>query len=510
MKQILFGGRSTDLLHATATEYNLIQTSYINWTATIAMVDCPMPTAGTISGLKVKLDAAPGAGTSYVFTVMKNGEATDVTCAIADAATTAEDTAHSASFVAGDTVCLRCVPTGTPTARYVLWASVFEGSVANESILLARVYYYGTNVYYHSLGDNVRSTTEAYVRNVIPTPGAIKKLYVLSPAPGAGKSRTFTLRKNGSSQTLTCTVADAATTANDTANSVSVAAGDVVSLTTTPTGTPADVYLTWGLVFLADINGESVVLGANADLLDAAATEYVTLPGGNPWNATEANRLVLSKACTLKKFYGALDDTPGGAGKSYAFTVRQNAASPANGLTFSIATDATTGNDTAHEIAVADGDTLAIQSVPTGTPTARYLGWGLVCYVEPPPLYTSLTIDALLKGAATEGVTIDALLQDTDDASLAVDAILVDQSYSAPYYIEVRDPDGVLLGTIKDIISGSLEQETNMPDVLSLAIPLNEIRASLITRKNELWVRDSVTDTVLSICKLQIAEEVDG
>jgi len=495
MKQILFGGRSTDLLHATATEYNLIQTSYINWTATIAMVDCPMPTAGTISGLKVKLDAAPGAGTSYVFTVMKNGEATDVTCAIADAATTAEDTAHSASFVAGDTVCLRCVPTGTPTARYVMWASVFEGSVANESILLARVYYYGTNVYYHSLGDNVRSTTEAYVRNVIPTPGAIKKLYVLSPAPGAGKSRTFTLRKNGSSQTVTCTVADAATTANDTANSVSVAAGDVVSLTTTPTGTPADVYLTWGLVFLADINGESVVLGANADLLDAAATEYVTLPGGNPWDATEANRLVLSKACTLKKFYGALDDTPGGAGKSYAFTVRQNAASPANGLTFSIATDATTGNDTAHEIAVADGDTLAIQSVPTGTPTARYLGWGLVCFIDP---------------AYTTSLTLDALIRDTDSEALTLDAILADLRPRAPYYIEVRSPAGVLLGTIKDIITGSLEQETNMPDVLSLAIPLNEIRASLITRKNELWVRDSVTDTVLSICKLQIAEEVDG
>ena len=121
---------------------------------------------------------------------------------------------------------------------------------------------------------------------------------------------------------------------------------------------------------------------------------------------------------------------------------------------------------------------------------------------------STLSIDAILKGP--EYVSIDALLQDTDDASLTIDAILVDQSYSAPYYIEVRDPDGVLLGTIKDIITGSLEQETNMPDVLSLAIPLNEIRASLITRKNELWVRDSVTDTVLSICKLQIAEEVDG
>jgi hypothetical protein len=123
---------------------------------------------------------------------------------------------------------------------------------------------------------------------------------------------------------------------------------------------------------------------------------------------------------------------------------------------------------------------------------------------------SQLTVDALLKGVATTDLAIDSLLQDTDNASLSIDAILVDQSYSAPYYIEVRDSDGVLLGTIKDILTGSLEQETNMPDVLSLAIPLNEIRASLITRKNELWVRDSVTDTVLSICKVQIAEESDG
>ena len=94
----------------------------------------------------------------------------------------------------------------------------------------------------------------------------------------------------------------------------------------------------------------------------------------------------------------------------------------------------------------------------------------------------TLSIDAILKGP--EKVSIDALLAGEGDASLSIDAILVDQSYSAPYYIEVRDPDGVLLGTIKDIITGSLEQETNMPDVLSLAIPLNEIRASLITRRN--------------------------
>ena len=87
--------------------------------------------------------------------------------------------------------------------------------------------------------------------------------------------------------------------------------------------------------------------------------------------------------------------------------------------------------------------------------------------------------------------------------------IISDPNYNAPYYVEIRDPDDVLLGVIRDIIGGNLEQATNVPDVLSFDIPANEIRAEYLSRKNEIWVRDAYTDTVISICRIQMAEDSD-
>ena len=124
-------------------------------------------------------------------------------------------------------------------------------------------------------------------------------------------------------------------------------------------------------------------------------------------------------------------------------------------------------------------------------------------------LISQLALDALLRGSDTGSADLDALLQDTDSGTLSLDLILVERDYSHPFYIEVRDPDDVLLGVIRDIIGGSLEQATNVPDVLSFDIPANEIRAEYLSRKNQIWVRDAYTDTVISICRIQMAEDSD-
>ena len=124
-------------------------------------------------------------------------------------------------------------------------------------------------------------------------------------------------------------------------------------------------------------------------------------------------------------------------------------------------------------------------------------------------LVSQLALDALLKGPATGSVDLDALLAGSGDTSLSLDIILSDTEYRAPYYIEIRDPDGLLLGVIRDIMGGTLEQATNVPDVLSFDIPANEIRAEYLSRKNQIWVRDAYTDTVISICRIQMAEDSD-
>jgi hypothetical protein len=61
-------------------------------------------------------------GKLYVFTVMKNGEATGVTCTVALGATSCADSADSVAFTAGQTIALRSVPTANPPARSARWS----------------------------------------------------------------------------------------------------------------------------------------------------------------------------------------------------------------------------------------------------------------------------------------------------------------------------------------------------------------------------------------------------
>ena len=72
--------------------------------------------------------------------------------------------------------------------------------------------------------------------------GTIRRLYVtVRTAYGAGNSVTFKVRVNGVDSAITCTIADTATKANDTAHSVAVSAGDYVEIhATVAGGTPAN------------------------------------------------------------------------------------------------------------------------------------------------------------------------------------------------------------------------------------------------------------------------------
>jgi hypothetical protein len=79
--------------------------------------------SGTVTALKIQLAvAAGGAGTSYTFTVRKNGADTSIACTITGAATTCTGTG-SVSFAAGDLFSISAVPSvSQPTDNLeVLW-----------------------------------------------------------------------------------------------------------------------------------------------------------------------------------------------------------------------------------------------------------------------------------------------------------------------------------------------------------------------------------------------------
>jgi hypothetical protein len=84
---------------------------------------------------------------------------------------------------------------------------------------------------------------------IVPKTCSAQDLYVeLETAPGGTDSRTFTLFKNGSGTTLTCTITGVATTCNDTVHSESLSAGDLISFEADIFGSPIASQMKLGWV----------------------------------------------------------------------------------------------------------------------------------------------------------------------------------------------------------------------------------------------------------------------
>lgn len=389
MEQVIFGGVSSPL-DSTATEYNSLY-GYI-WDNTESDVYKLVSTDGVLKQLRFRLNGAPGAGKKYTFTLMVNGVPSALIVEVADAATSGSDMVNEVDVTGGDIVSLRCVPTGTPTAVRASWSSIFVGDTPNESLIMggASTAFTRFNIEYTQVmcGSTSPNTPETDYRQVVPTSGTIKNFYVkLDIDPGdAPDAYRFTLRKNGVSQSLTITIIADDTTGSDLVNSFNVVAGDILTLMGEPLNAPAvSVPTCWGMTFVADINGESIILGGSADELPVSATEYnrFTSSEGTIWQADETLFYKIGQVCTLKKFYLLLASAPGG-GNSYDFTIRIAGAD--SGLTIHIQDTDTTGNTGGTAETIANDEYLTIQVVPTSRPTIGGSYWGLVCYIEPPPL----------------------------------------------------------------------------------------------------------------------------
>lgn len=201
-----------------------------------------LPDGGTIDKLYVS-STAPGTGTSYDYSLAKNGVVTALTWHDADTATDGSDTTHSVTVAAGDDVTFWAAPTGTPTAstatfgvRYVLntvgaYPIMATGKIISDSATV-------TTFYPASGGNNTGSTTESNVQHISDSQTITKMVVKLTFAPGAGKSRTFTLRRNGV-DVLACPVTDTNTT-NTTpcTGSIAINDNDLLSVSDVPTGSP--------------------------------------------------------------------------------------------------------------------------------------------------------------------------------------------------------------------------------------------------------------------------------
>src|SRR5688572_4973285 len=165
----------------TVTNYNHLCTTLLgSWNATETARDEIVPATFDLSELHVLLDTAPGAGTSWDFTVMKNGVATAITLTIADAAVSGTYAGAAVSFAAGDTVSLRAVPTNTPTTGTNLWWNTkcsgtgFPVMGANTSNTSNSATQYTSP----QAVSNTWNTSVAPREIVVPCAGTFSKLYI--------------------------------------------------------------------------------------------------------------------------------------------------------------------------------------------------------------------------------------------------------------------------------------------------------------------------------------------
>lgn len=98
-----------------------------------------------------------------------------------------------------------------------------------------------TTVYFNPVYPNNSDTTESNWDFPIPKAGTLKNFYVRVKSNTANQACTLTIRKNGADTALTLTVPSSTSgTFSDTSNTVSVAAGDLITIkdvSTTTSGT---------------------------------------------------------------------------------------------------------------------------------------------------------------------------------------------------------------------------------------------------------------------------------
>lgn len=351
-----------------------------------------IPVAVTLSDFYLYIGTAPGVGSSLVFTIMQNGVATGLTLTIADNATSGSITGTSVNFAAGDTISLQCTANGTPALSSVhQWFVKTTG--ANAVMLGGNTQApSGTATSYSNIigckGDPW-TATEADIQVIVPTAGTLRNLWVKqATAPGGAASYTYTVMQNGAASSLAAAISGTNTSASDTADTVTVAAGDTLSLRSVPASAPAAAGTqSWGFEFVPTNNGETW-LGVgfpSAVALSQTAVEYSypLATGATGWAplADQALYIIRTPACTAKKVYIKFGTAPGGVA-SRTITLQRNLAD--TNLSAVVTGTATTANG-AFDVAVSLGDSLAYSDAPAGTPAAASrFNAGLLLLVDQP------------------------------------------------------------------------------------------------------------------------------
>jgi hypothetical protein len=246
VKQVVFDGVAGRLAALHVGDTQLWSSSDIPGLRTV------IPISGTLRTFVVNMTTITG---TYTFILQGNSSEVAATLvSIGSPSLTGVASSLSTAVTAGDEYSFKVKSVGNAATRILSWCSTIESAVAGEFFWNAQATGSpsATLTTYPTLtaaqGTPAQPETSSHI--YMPKPVIVGKGYAsLQTAPGAGKSRTFTARKNATTAlSTTFQIADTAKTGNDATHENTLVAGDLINYSLIPSGTPtAWASATWSL-----------------------------------------------------------------------------------------------------------------------------------------------------------------------------------------------------------------------------------------------------------------------
>jgi hypothetical protein len=364
-------------ISASGTVYSSVSGAS-SWATQEARVFCIAPENLTITSVDFWAVAPGGAGKKREIQVRVD-QVDKLGCDIEDTETHCSATG-SIPVTAEQVMSVKFVPTNTPAASVARWSvgistagehASFMCGTTKGAMLTASGGLYILN------GIDDTTGTAAFISEfLVSTPGVVDNLYVrLSVAPGAGKSRTFEVKKNGAADGtgVSCQIADTDKTCSDTANSGSILAGEDIVLAETVSGAVAGTRGNFAIRYTADRAGTLMIGDSIPDNVDLSNNRYWWWSGHQgTYDSSEDHQSWQSNQPIMEcyRVHFEASGPPGGFGGAYAMTIRENGAD--SDLTCTMSDPATTCSDDGL-IVVTDGDNKFTKEVdpigPGNTPT---------------------------------------------------------------------------------------------------------------------------------------------
>lgn len=203
-------------------------------------------------------------------------------------------------------------------------------------------------------------------REIFTLGGTISRFMIkLTTAPGSGKSRTFTLFKNGVATDLSVTISGTNTEGSDLVHSVDISADDYTVIRSTVSGSPAASPATYSLVFSNPTANESVCFGSAGTWSGTNLNRWLGIIGAGASDGNTNAQTSIPLNGKLKNLKIVLDNPPG-SGNTVTATVLKNGVDTDLEVVLSGSSQTEALNDT-DELSVSDGDLIQLRLTRSST-----------------------------------------------------------------------------------------------------------------------------------------------